>query len=368
MTAIVVGTTTATGIDEPHGAPNDPVAADPPARPAAFLVFATWSMAGLFLDGWSHRTNRPESFFTPWHGVLYSGFLAGMAWYAVVAARGARAGGTSAVAGVTLMRRRVSRGESISRIGLVLFLGGGMADAVWHQVFGIEANIGALLSPTHLSLMMGGIALGTGQLVDRWETTADTDPRSIRQTAYGTGLAVAIVIFFTMFLSPMLFRYLPRSEDGQSQLIAGLLVTTVLLVAPMLLLARRWPLPAGSLLLIAAPSAAGLAALDAGRMWATCLAPLIGALAGEAVLARSPGRRLAAGSARALGVVVPLATWSAFYAAHASRGTMRFPAEVWTGSIVLACVVGVGISLLAVPPALGDAAPQDPAHTPPSTG
>ena len=39
----------------------------------AFTVFSLWAVTGLFLDGWSHNHHRPETFFTPWHAVLYSG-------------------------------------------------------------------------------------------------------------------------------------------------------------------------------------------------------------------------------------------------------------------------------------------------------
>src|ERR1700719_3058532 len=42
------------------------------------MVLATiWGIGGLFLDGWAHA-NLPqlETFFTPWHAVLYSGYLA----------------------------------------------------------------------------------------------------------------------------------------------------------------------------------------------------------------------------------------------------------------------------------------------------
>src|SRR5436305_14970250 len=40
------------------------------------LVSIRW-MGGLFVDAWAH-SNVPklETFFTPWHAVLYSGFLA----------------------------------------------------------------------------------------------------------------------------------------------------------------------------------------------------------------------------------------------------------------------------------------------------
>lgn len=41
------------------------------------VLVTIWGMGGLFLDGWAH-SNVPqlETFFTPWHAVLYSGYLA----------------------------------------------------------------------------------------------------------------------------------------------------------------------------------------------------------------------------------------------------------------------------------------------------
>ena len=42
----------------------------------AAVVLGTWVVGGLFLDGWAH-VNQPglETFFSPWHGVFYLGFL-----------------------------------------------------------------------------------------------------------------------------------------------------------------------------------------------------------------------------------------------------------------------------------------------------
>src|SRR6185437_12801001 len=40
------------------------------------IIFSCWFMGGLFLDGWAHtHIPRLETFFTPWHAVLYSGYL-----------------------------------------------------------------------------------------------------------------------------------------------------------------------------------------------------------------------------------------------------------------------------------------------------
>lgn len=44
------------------------------------LAATQWLLAGMFLDIWVHTTRGGiESFFTPWHGVLYSGAAATIA-------------------------------------------------------------------------------------------------------------------------------------------------------------------------------------------------------------------------------------------------------------------------------------------------
>jgi hypothetical protein len=61
------------------------------------LVLASgWVITGMVLDAWAHTHQRLESFFTPWHGVLYSGFVVLMAWMAWISLRARllhRAGG-----------------------------------------------------------------------------------------------------------------------------------------------------------------------------------------------------------------------------------------------------------------------------------
>lgn len=40
-------------------------------------------------------------------------------------------------------------------VGIALFGVAGVGDMAWHEVFGIEANVEALLSPTHLLVIVG---------------------------------------------------------------------------------------------------------------------------------------------------------------------------------------------------------------------
>ncbi|MDQ6878523.1 MAG: hypothetical protein M3082_12700, partial [Candidatus Dormibacteraeota bacterium] len=57
------------------------------------ILLSTWLIGGLFLDGWAHNhVASLETFFTPWHAVLYSGYAALAALYFVAALRNRGAG------------------------------------------------------------------------------------------------------------------------------------------------------------------------------------------------------------------------------------------------------------------------------------
>jgi hypothetical protein len=62
------------------------------------MVLALWLLGGVFIDGWAHINvaGTKETFFTPWHGVLYSWFAATALWITLPAVRGVA--GDSAIA------------------------------------------------------------------------------------------------------------------------------------------------------------------------------------------------------------------------------------------------------------------------------
>ena len=138
------------------------------------VVVSIWWLGGLFIDGWAH-SNIPqlETFFTPWHAVFYSGYLA-VAFTLLVQIllnlrRSAINAGGSAPSLVTLVReslpgnrwlQAIPDGYELSVLGLVIFGISGIGDLIWHLLLGIERSTEALLSPTHLGLALGiGLAL-----------------------------------------------------------------------------------------------------------------------------------------------------------------------------------------------------------------
>ena len=57
------------------------------------VALSAWWLGGLYLDGWAHRhVPALETFFTPWHAVLYSGFAACALALLVTQARNMRHG------------------------------------------------------------------------------------------------------------------------------------------------------------------------------------------------------------------------------------------------------------------------------------
>lgn len=44
-------------------------------------LLGSWLTIGGFVDGFAHRNlDTPETFFTPWHAILYTGYLTTGAW------------------------------------------------------------------------------------------------------------------------------------------------------------------------------------------------------------------------------------------------------------------------------------------------
>jgi len=162
---------------EPRGLPNPRRMSQ--REDAVTLILATWLVLGIFLDGWAHNTGTlVESFFTPWHAALYSGFAASASWIGFSLWRRRVAGGS--------LRDAVPPGYLPAVAGVVIFLGSGAGDVTWHLLFGIERSVAALLSPTHLGLFAGGLLIITAPLRAAW-----TDPER-NEDARFVGLFPAI--------------------------------------------------------------------------------------------------------------------------------------------------------------------------------
>src|SRR5688500_11951518 len=83
-------------------------------------LFATWLIAGLFVDGWALRSlGGLETLFTPWHALFYTGFLAVAGWLAYLVRNHA---------GVPV-------GYGLGIIGVGVFALGAVGVLIWHTIF-----------------------------------------------------------------------------------------------------------------------------------------------------------------------------------------------------------------------------------------
>lgn len=311
-------------------------------------LLGTFLVGGVYLDGWAHL-HKPglETFFTPWHGVLYGGFLALAAWLVAVPAR----------------RRQVPAGYGLGLAGVGVFLAGGLGDMIWHVIFGIEVGLDALLSPTHLVLLVGGILMLTTPL----RATA-ASPRTARPARGATLPAVlalaataALAAFFLMYLSVFadaaaaiaptsIPEGAPGHREAENFTIVGLgeyLTTSVLLVIATLygyrILQR---LPAGLIAAVVAAVAAGGAVITEFANPAALLGAVLGGVAADAAV-HTLAARVPQMTSVAVGAVLPALVWPGHLAGLALGTRVAWSVELWAGVVVVTAMAGAVIALLA---------------------
>ncbi len=315
-----------------------------------YVFFGLWTLVGLSLDGWAHR-NQPEleSFFTPWHAVFYSGFTGGAAWLSWMVYRRRRS--------VRSLIDAIPRGYELAVVGLAIFAVGGVGDGIWHTVFGIESSIDALLSPTHLLMLSGILLSATAPVRAYWRLPGSAVAArfgSFLPVTVSTALVVTSLAFFFMYANglanwPMSRSYVPYvNELEAAHGVLSTVTTTVIIVAPILFLLRRWTPPLGTFTVIGTIHGLAMAGLDAFELWWQVIAVVVGGLTADLIIRMGGSNRRS--SIRWIAVGVPLALWLASTLVIHLAWTVRWPPELWIGQIVLAVMLGAGLSLLAAPP------------------
>jgi hypothetical protein len=331
------------------------------------VLLATWLIGGLGLDGWAHNQleGGPESFFTPWHAVFYSGFAATALWvlWMVQTRRAEHVTWTQAV----------PRGYGLGLVGVAVFAVGGVGDLLWHQVFGIETGIAALLSPTHLLLFTGIALILLAPFRAAW-SSPDPPPAGllgVLAALLSITLLTALVAFFfgysSLFAIDLAFPSGPVSvaqdqapqlvgdvdawvQDLQIKGIMAALSTSLLLAAPLLLMLRRWRLPFGAATILFMVVATIIVALDNFQAWENLLAAAAAGVAADTAIARlrpSPDR---VGAFRAVGSLVPMAVIGCTFLAAVWRLRLGWPAELWTGTLLFGGLAGYALAYLMQPP------------------
>ncbi|HEU5370268.1 MAG TPA: hypothetical protein VFU69_17480 [Ktedonobacterales bacterium] len=337
-----------------------------------FILLCTWLTGGIFLDGWAHNHGKvDQSFFTPWHAILYSGYLAVAIFFVATILRNHARGAP--------WRRSYPSGYGAAVIGVPVFAVAGVGDLLWHTLFGIEKGVEGLVSPSHLGLALGATLILTGPLRAAWRRSAPDAAerwRTLLPALLALTYIFSLLVFFTQFAQPIVksranlqitdivITYFPFDTSNDPNLSAELGIASILLQAAImagiaLVLVRRWRLPLGTFALLFGLNGllisflAGRTSIIGVMLVSAFIGLLVDAL--NVALRPTPGR---AAAMRAFGFSVPFIYNLIYFAAlYVTYGEFGWSVHLWTGAIVMAGIVGLLLSFLVVPP-------QMPAQTP----
>lgn len=326
----------------------------------AFNLVTTVGLAGDIARHLQDPASLDDDFLSAWHLVLYAGVLAVGLWLGV----GAWRRGPNFVwsAGPTT-------------VGFLLLAFGGFFDAVWHEQFGVEQNLEALVSPPHLIVFAGLAVLLASPVVVLWRRPA----RRLGLTASVVALtavvtAVLVTSLFIGFLSPLasgmslspgyvepVVGESPVEYDQVRGLGIAVWTTAMLVAAFTVVLVRFRPMPgliAVSVFLCGAPALAitdpvAIRPLVLGYAMAGVVAEVLVGLLGKPTLGRA--------GAAVVGAGMGMMLWAATFALLSQDGRLAWSQALWGGVILLGGMVGAAVAaLVALPAPTGDALVDSP--------
>jgi hypothetical protein len=319
-----------------------------------------WAMIGLSaaiaggaeVDAWAHGhlASTLETVFTPWHALLYSALAATTAFLVLCAwSAGARH--------PLQWFRALPDGYGLSLVGCFLFGIGGVLDLTWHIVYGIERSFQALISPTHLILMVSASLIAGGALRAAWSRPG----RAIGWTGIlSATLVLTSFTFFGQFDHPFTDQWAalpppPVPAQAAEELgMLGFIVQSAFLMGVVLMLVRRFDLPPRSLTVLMTVNAAFVVMIRG--LDPIILIGLIGGVAADVLLVLlrpSPSRVT---QFRVFAFLVPLVLYAVYFYGIISVDGVWWPVHLWAGAPVVAGLTGLLVSLAVVPPPTPEAA------------
>jgi hypothetical protein len=301
---------------------------------------------------------------------LYSGFLASSLWMLRVVRGGQQVGYRG--------RAAIPAGYDVRIAGVLLFGVAGVGDFVWHTIFGIEADVEALLSQPHLALLTGGLLMAAGPIVSTLERERSRLPEDRASGDAVTGswsstgaivgaltFMVSVVGFFLMYISPYDYgRFDDRrmTELGSrgwlynetiSAGVASVLLFSVVLAIALSWLVRTVGVPRGGLLCLFAVPAVLQTALTSFDTIHRATGALVAGVVAEATYAwvRSrPGQPVVL--AVWIGGLTAL-SWFVMFGAIEWRDGLGWTAPQWSGSALLGALVSALLTVAGGPTTRG---------------
>lgn len=319
----------------------------------AVALTSLWFLGGLFLDGWAHNhVPELESFFTPWHAAFYSGYFALLAALLIPVVQNRK----DAKLKLRTWKDAVPAGYLPAVTGAIVFAAGGVGDMLWHEIFGIENDIEALHSPTHLILATGMTMMLSGGLLSWWRKTDKQRSAPVQEQL---PMVISAACVFTMLTFMTQYAHFvdmlpagvvrPRSAFYPQALpMAGFILHFAMLMGVTFLVMRRGRPPFGFVTAIFTANVFAMGMMrENALLWIG--AAFTGVVA-DYMLQRLYPLEKHMNELRVFAFGVP-AVFLCYYFAYmiALEGTW-WSVHMWTGSAFLAGITGLLLSFLAWPP------------------
>jgi hypothetical protein len=279
--------------------------------------FALCIIAGMTLDAWAHVHGATDNtFFTPWHAILYTGLFGSVAWYGYLTYR--------QVAPLAAHRLGLSMGPLVALFGL--------ADLLWHSWFGFEQDLQAQLSPPHIAL-----AVVLALLVSIPSRQRNSHGQLTWWGALAGSMAAVVILTLLMFVSPITAVY---AELYSGDTVVGLGVTGFLLFVSTWLIVFQWmrrhDAPFGAFTV--ASGLLGVSqAISKGEWRFVALLLLVG------VMTEWIGRKTGQAS-RVATMVWPGSFALGYFLLLKYTSTLAWGPSVWGGVVVMAVAIGFGMA------------------------
>ena len=355
------------------------------------MALTVWGITAMFFDGRGHNNETgQESFFSTAHLFLYTGMTVLGVWIGVLVFR---------YQGVQFRKsfvpdlKLIPVGYGVAIIGLITLGIGGPADLIWHEAYGFEVGVEAIYSAPHLMLFFGGLLVSTTGIRSMWaKQDLQLDYKQSLPVLLSTVLFIGVAGFITMYLSAFmtnvamtadfmndLNRFKDDFDNQATSLNAGLtgygddvwpyyyysaghgvatiVITTLVLIGPVLLLLRRWRLPMGAVTSIFLGYGLLVNIMtsyrDAVLILPLVLSGLVFDLAQQRFGSERADGRMTLGGIRSVGPAAAAALWISYFIVVALTDGMGWPPSMWVGALLVGIMSGFGVAFLVAPPSYG---------------
>jgi hypothetical protein len=347
----------------------------------AFL--ASYTLVALFWDGLRHNNlTGVDNFFSPPHIAMYLGLIGLGVWIALVLLRYQK--------GLEQLDwSAVPRGYRLAFAALPLAAIAGPLDFIWHEAYGFENQIDSTFSPPHQGLFYAGAMLAAIPAASAWQRDWTAPPlRCFLPVVFSVTSVIAAMLFVvhqmlpfyggagvvatqgfqddiagradafspgadavhTEGLSHALTNYgddaFPFYFFSVHTAVAGILLFTIAFMGAILLMRRRWRIPAGSLTLMGTFLALLWPMLSEYREAELIPALVLAGIVGDLLLARFGDKRI-----RLFALLLPPALWAIFFlCVELLQDGLGWEPTLWVGLLGTTAGLGYAMSLLVFPP------------------